>query len=479
MNASTASRLPARTGTPAALILLITTIVIVFLFGGGARDDIRSLVFLRPITAMLFVAAVIGSLPGAWREHRVVVGLALAWTGLIVVHLIPLPPALWSSLPGRGVIADIYAGLRMPLPWLPLSIAPETTWNAAFAMMAPLAGLLFALTLRRDRLYVVLRVLLIIGFISGLVGLLQAINPERSGLYFYRITNDRSAVGLFANRNHQAVLLACMFPLLSAHLSLMTGRPEKLLLYKRLTLVAVGLLVPLVLVTGSRAGLVLGVVGLALALAVYRTPVPTGRVVKGQRMSGTHTVIAGVGVAIIAVVVIATSRASSVQRLMGDDVVGDLRTQVAPLLWNAMWTYFPFGSGIGSFVETYALIEPDRLLTSNYVNHAHNDVLELLLTGGVPALVLMIAAAVLYVVAAKKLVLPADRSVVGTPANILGKLGLTLILLLFAGSLADYPLRTPSLAVFAMVAVAFVAVGLRELAPTGGSGHSNGQSYGR
>src|SRR3546814_18783044 len=55
---------------------------------------------------------------------------------------------------------------------------------------------------------------------SGGLGLAQVIGPRDGPLYLYEITNNGSAVGLFANRNHQAALLACLFPMLAVYASI-------------------------------------------------------------------------------------------------------------------------------------------------------------------------------------------------------------------------------------------------------------------
>ena len=49
----------------------------------------------------------------------------------------------------------------------------------------------------------------------------------------------------------------------------------------------------------------------------------------------------------------------------------------------------PIGSGLGTFVPVYAMFEKPEDASPTYVNHAHNDILEVWLETGVLGLVLM------------------------------------------------------------------------------------------
>lgn len=433
-----------------------------FLFGGGARGDIQSLLLLRPLAAAFLVFALWHHGRTIWRDHRAVMLLMIGIVLLPALHLIPLPPAWWQALPGRSGVAAFYAAADMPAPWLPISLTPSETWNALFSLALPFAVLLLALAQGSDRHVVLLRALLIVGMVSGLLGLVQAIGPARGPLYLYRITNEGMAVGLFANRNHQAMLLGCLFPLLAAHVSLMTAKREQILLHKAIAVSAAAFLIPLILVTGSRSGLLGGAVGLALAFWVYCEPLVTGRTILMQTSKrASYGALAAVGVLVFGLVLSASVRAPAVDRLLVSDVSEDLRWRALPTLWRAAVDYFPVGSGIGSFVQTYKLIEPRELLSARYFNHAHNEPLELLLTGGLPAVVLLVAAFALWVLGTMRAVRTDVRRPPMRAKVVLARTGTAILLLLAIGSLGDYPLRVPSLACLAAIAAAWMAVGGR------------------
>lgn len=447
----------------AVLFALASLLVVTFLLGGASRADATSLLILRPMSAACLVVALFVALGAAWRRQWQLVLFAVALVLLTVLHLIPLPPSVWEGLPGREPIRQVFAVTGQPVPWLPLSMSPSATWNALFSLMGPVAALLLALALPERHLPTVLKVVLIVGIASALLGLLQAIGPMYGPLYFYRLTNHGTAVGLFANRNHQAIFLATLFPMLAAFAAIAEGRKERVRFY-RIAAAAMGaFLVPLMLVTGSRAGLLMGVLGVLSCLWIYR-PVAAEKAAK--RTVSTRQMLGLLigGVAVLGLITAIAARAPAFQRLVELDAAQDLRFRAFPVIWDATWSYFPFGSGLGSFVEAYKIVEPQALLSPNYLNRAHNDVLEAVMVGGLPAILLMVIAALLGGFALWRLV--RAKLAVGRPtmderdrAIILGRAGVAALLILAIGSFADYPLRVPSVSIILMVYASFVVSG--------------------
>ena len=91
--------------------------------------------------------------------------------------------------------------------------------------------------------------------------------------------------------------------------------------------------------------------------------------------------------------------------------------------------------------------EPDTAISGTFINHAHNEPLELLLEGGVPAALAMLAYCVLLVWR-----LTAARHSQLSLAALCG-IGFTIV-----HSLVDYPLRTAALvAVFALLNAIYFA----------------------
>ena len=156
------------------------------------------------------------------------------------------------------------------------------------------------------------------------------------------------------------MLLAIAFPVVAAAASLSRGTREAVR-PKLWLAVGVGVMIlPFLLVTQSRAGLVLGAVGIVTALFVYRDP--TAQLQARPKAGKLNYRWVGIG-ALAAGLVLTTAlmaRASSLQRLFAAPAGGeDLRLRVWGPIAEAAWAYFPVGSGMGSFVEVYKVIEPD------------------------------------------------------------------------------------------------------------------------
>ena len=424
--------------------------------GGGARSDVQSLVILRPISAIMLGYALWGLTWGQVRPYRFLVFFLVVVALFVGAHLIPLPPQIWMQLSGRDVIAAVDQAARIDMAWRPISMAPSQTWNALYALVVPFAMLALMLRLTRDERFSLIPLLTLIGLFSGFMGLLQVIGARDGPLYFYNITNYGSAVGLFANRNHQAVMLACLFPVLAVYASTGLNTVEQFRLRGALAGGAALFLVPLLLVTGSRIGLVVGLVGLLLSALLYRQPQFARSAKRKIRRFNLGYLVAGALVFGIAVLTFLMSRAEAFDRLLTGDGAEDLRFAVWPVILEMSEKYFPIGSGIGTFVEAYQIDEPLLLLDQEYLNHAHNDWLEILLTGGAVAALLAGVATVAWIRSAYLLLASSDshrRDVV------LGKLGASIILMLALASFGDYPLRAPSLTAMFVIAAVWMTGG--------------------
>jgi O-antigen ligase len=112
---------------------------------------------------------------------------------------------------------------------------------------------------------------------------------------------------------------------------------------------------------------------------------------------------------------------------------------------------FPYGSGFGSFEDLYRTVEPVQLLSNRYLNQAHNDWAQILIEGGLPALLLLL---VVLAWAVRRAV-QVYRAAPGSSRD-LALLALIVLTMLGLASIVDYPLRTPAMAVFAITLVAAV-----------------------
>ena len=209
--------------------------------------------------------------------------------------------------------------------------------------------------------------------------------------------------------------------------------------------------IPLLLVTGSRSALGVAAVGLLFALFIWSPG-------EGRSRPGWFrlTVSAAVALVVGGLVWLTAfaSRDVAIDRLGSAE--DDLRWPVWQSIIEMLPHYSPWGSGIGSYVQAYQVFEPDSLLRPRFSNHAHNELLEVALTAGVPGLLLLgtAAAALLLSLWRSFFKGAADNSVV-----IFSRLGGSMLVLLAIASASDYPARTPILAAVLALASVWAAMG--------------------
>ena len=251
------------------------------LFGGtggyGWSDALVQLAALPLLTWALFKLT--RSQLGASGQCAIALLCAIfAWP---LLQLIPLPPILWSSLPGRGEIASAYEMAGMTLPWLPISLYPSATWGGLLSLLPATAIFLATLSLERRSRRLLIIIILIIVFASIFVDMFQVMGGEDSPLRFHaaKTTRDR-AVGFFANPNHNAAFLYSAIPFVTAW---MIGLVQDHRQNRGIGLALLALLVVTIIlgvaVTQSRTGMaLLFAAGLSSLLLAWRhSRGPSGR----------------------------------------------------------------------------------------------------------------------------------------------------------------------------------------------------------
>ncbi len=429
-------------------------LVVAFLAGGSSRADVPALIVLRPVAILCLGYGLSRLTADQVRAHRVLLGLALATVILAIAHIVPLPPELWTRLPGREIVVEIDRVAGLGAVWRPLSLSPSGSLNALFSLAVPLAVLVLGVQLTRDERWLLLPLIIIIGLASGILGVLQLGGPADGALYPYRVTNAGSAVGLFANRNHQAVLLAILLPMLAVWASTRLRSPTDARVRSFAVVAACTFLVPLTLVTGSRAGLFATLLGLMAAVLLYRPPLAREISPSPPRRWRMFLAAAGAVVVGVSLITITLGRAQAYERLIGRLAADEPRFKIWGPVMEMAGKYIPWGSGNGSFVEVYQLDESRELLSAIYFNHAHNDWLELLFTGGLPAYLLLGVAIVVMLRVAARL---ARVAAYNMRDRLMAWTGITIILLFGVASVGDYPLRVPSLASLLAIAAIWIS----------------------
>ena len=363
---------------------------------------------------------------------------------LIAAQLVPLPPDIWSALPGREQVAQGFRLLGGPLPSLPLSLAPYATMATAMTLLPPaavLSGMLVARAYRPGWLAVAI---LVGTFAAVLIGILQvgSADPTKSPWYFYERTNHGLATGFFANSNHMASLLAISVALLLALVGDLRDRAKNAKAKSAILLFTAGGLVVLLLgivLNGSIAILLIGPPVLATSALMV---LPSGMKLR-RPLAG----LAFLGAAAMLVVYLTPLH----DRLMRG---GTTSLEERKEMWSnslaAIADHLPLGSGIGTFPRIYAGYEDRLAVTRTYVNHAHNDYLEIALETGIPGLLLLALFLFWWARRVGSVWRPSLTDRYAQAATIASAA-------LLLHSLVDYPLRTAALSAIMAACVAIMA----------------------
>lgn len=408
--------------------------------GGASRADVPGQFVVRGVAWSTLVVGILFGRREWSNDARVPAVFLLAALALTLVQLVPLPPAVWQSLPGRNLLTEQATGDASV--WRPLSMVPGATINAACSLVVPFTVLLFAARLRpAERLWLP-GILLGLVAASTLVALVQFSGIIIDNPFINDTPGERA--GTFANRNHFAVFAAfgCMLAPVWAFAG---GRRPGWRAPFALGLVLVFAL--MILASGSRAGMVVGILALAGAflLSGHDAKRALKRYPRWVFPALVAAIVAVIGIAVL--LSIAADRAVSVDRVFSHDPGQDMRVRGLPVVLAMIREYFPIGSGLGGFDPVFRIHEPFALLKLTYFNHAHDEFLEVVLDAGLPGAVLLLSALGWWVWASVR----AWRGEAGRD-RIVPRLGSAMLLLVIVASIVDYPARTPMM--MAMVVIA-------------------------
>jgi O-antigen ligase len=422
--------------------------------GGGAAVG-----FLSDVVIQLLAIPVL--LVSAWRNLDLPAGerprwaltLAILVAAVPALQLVPLPPDVWTMLPGRQPLVASFTLLNSELPWAPISVAPTATWLSLVSLLPPLAVFFATLLMSFRQRRVLSAWMLAFGAVSVFLGLSQVAEGPSSPLRFFANTNTTEAVGFFANRNHFAALLYLMILLAAAWAAETT---TQLLTAPAQRRFEAGLILPMlasftllvVFVAGeilsrSRAGLGLTIIALLGAFVLAYSD--------RRARSGLTSARVLLGLAVLTTLLVVQFGLYRVLERFAVDPLADGRIPFARNTIEAALAFLPVGSGLGTFTVVYPTFEKTTdLMANTFANHAHNDLLELWLEAGVPGAVVAALCAIWIL----RRIFNVWRAASWGPRNadlLLARAASIGIALVVAHSLFDYPLRTGAM----MTLVAF------------------------
>jgi O-antigen polymerase len=276
------------------------------------------------------------------------------------------------ALPIGILLAAALAGVQDPITWL-------------FRIMYVMAGVIFLFGLFQFRLKNTDRILLLIAIatlLHSFVGLIQLFHLPILQNWIPR-NSTATATGVFQQVNVMASFLATGI-LISVYLCLRPIAYKRLYL-KAFLLITISLATYVMVATGSRIGLLSGILGLLMLLTAYRS----------QVSKNWKTIVS-----ILLLIMVASGLAKeglhktlNKSYQMVEAQYSDQRLSIYRISIDA-FTEAPIrGHGIGSFLEQFGLASstfyqqhPDAKMPS-YIAHPHNELLQWAIEGGLLALV--------------------------------------------------------------------------------------------
>ena len=392
---------------PAAVGLILIAALVA---AGSSVRGLLSTTVVQILSLAILAGLVEWSRPNCyWRALNL---LAVAIVGLPVLQLLPLVSVL--APPEYDIL-----GLDLPHT-LALTASWERTAEALLFVLPPTILFLVLSRFSEDDFNRLLP-FFYLGFLANIVfGLVQF--AARSGAELSPgFLPYLASAGFFANANHFASLMFVGIPLVIYQFGAVR-RPL-------LSLVAVIVIVMASFATRSVAGVFLSV---GCALVSYALVL---RIKIHWRLLLVATAVAGM--------VVLSFNPGNVLEIRADDPLD--RTSIWRNTLTAIGAYLPLGSGLGTFDLVYPGFEAASDIRTSFINHAHNEYLELLLEGGIAAGVLMLAYLVLLLLAMWRL-----------PKSQLRNAAFCGISFLLIHSAVEYPLRNLSLALVFSVLNAIV-----------------------
>lgn len=429
--------------------LLAAFLVVASILGGGGTPNPLTELLLQIVFVPFAVAWVwLGPLDNADRlRDRWAVILMVVPVVIPVVQLVPLPPSVWTSLPGRGNEVAALSLIGEQSSWRPLSLSPSRTLASLLAILPAVFCFYAVARLDLTERRLVLWVVLIMALMTAWLGALQLV-ARGEGFNFYPQHSVGWVTGFQANRNATAdVLLIGLLALGALASSSLVGTRKNLplgLTRRTLAILVTGLglvLLAAVVMTGSRAGIALILIAFAALTLIFLAARNVSAVPR------TTFLLLLVGIIVVGVAAFAGlyQNAAIVRVTERFSDLHSTRTDVWEDSWFALKQYWPVGFGMGGFEPAMFPAEQLEYLDPLVPNRAHNDFLEIGIEAGILGYVAVsTAVATVIVLASRAWREPSMRGDI--------VFGLSSLLLIALHSVVDYPLRSMAVACLSGVA---------------------------
>jgi O-antigen ligase len=425
-----------------ALTFALGLFLLLVLYRGGNVKI--AIVIGATLGLALFVMVALSTLLSASpRAYTLPWAFLVAALSMIVIGgcsgLIPVDAKTFQSFAGRDyydpVIAAVESAATARTSWH-VSLDTELTRSSLLVALGALAIALSVPHLSRPYLMAILGVYVMLALIQALIGLMQLGLGSPSFLAFGSAIGGRRAAGTFVNKNHYATFLAMALPLLLmrsvGRFSFFTKREKDTRLRRAwwgfATALTAAALVSSVSRAGTAAGFSVAVLTVIICAASTRE--------RNQRIVFVLIGAAALGIAALAGIqlMLASLAGNAFEQGVGS------RNLLNQMTWTGVTTFFPVGAGLGSFAVAFPRFQSEQFV--GFVEHAHNDYLQLLFELGLIGVFVLVALAAAWLLQARNIV--THRSIISAanPATacLLGTLAFA-----FHGWF-DFPAHIPSVA---------------------------------
>ncbi|MDI1242943.1 MAG: O-antigen ligase family protein [bacterium] len=423
-----------RTSRTIFALLFIIPIFAVLLYGS---TDVSALIPLAILTTILA-----GSWIGrGWRSGAFELNLdaiQLPLLGLLLLGLVQLLPL------GD---AGIQPGVLSVSPSNALSIDPF--WTRIFLVRLVGYTIFFAAALTfidtEGRYRRALTVILIFGGVIAFIGVLQKLTSP-DAIYGVRKHTGAIPFGPYINSHHFASLMVLISGMAIAHL-LGSGISKQIKLLVAISAAVMAIAVPF---TSSRGGVIAYIAMLSVAVLAWFY-----RGKEKEARSWAPILAGGSGLALIVVgSIVYLGGEASLLRGFGVQNATDDISSGRFHFWSVAWQIFLanpiLGTGFDSFAMAFTKFDTQSGMFR--VEQAHNDYLQMLSDGGIPAFLITISFIILLVRKALKRIREESDDLVRT--TVIG--GLAGCVGIFVHSIFDFPLRTAGNAYVFLLVVALM-----------------------
>ncbi|MEL7452745.1 MAG: O-antigen ligase family protein [Pseudomonadota bacterium] len=446
----------ALTSRPLRLSCIPVLFALFAVFGGASGEgfNVHALLLLLcgAVSALAVLQLQYQDVPAPFKW---LLAFLLGYIVLGSLHLIELPIQIWRLLGGREMIGDGWDIFGLAPSFEPISVAPRRTYFALVYVLIPLAAVFALLRLGwRSATAYLPWTISGVAAVSALLGLMQVTLPEGAGLYLYEFTNDGSPVGLFSNVNHHASFLIMSLAFTAVLIGELRSheRSKDADMAKRTMIgLCAGLQLIGILAAGSVAGYLLLVPMLVMCVLISQSQRKTFQI--------SRLVLPAL-VLVPAILLVAYSPQLTGLGVTSLDNDGPTsRVGIAAIGFDVLKDHIWFGGGLGSFEPLFKAYEDPDTVGLKFANHAHNDYLQWVIETGLPGIAL-VSVFLFWLV---RNIFSVWRSSGDRTVRMRRAASAALIIPLLH-SIVDYPLRSPSILMFASICVVLMVLPNRALA---------------